>query len=78
LTNVTNGLQVSSSNTNGGWLAGAGVEYAFSPNWSARLEYNYLGLSSRTVNSALFAPAADQFSVNRNIQTLLFGVNFRF
>ena len=43
LTNLNNGAQVSSSNTNGGWLVGAGVEWAFSPQWSTRIEYNYLG-----------------------------------
>jgi outer membrane immunogenic protein len=78
LTNLNNGLQVSTSNTNGGWLAGGGVEYAFAPRWSAKLEYNYLGLNSWNVNSTIFAPNADRFSVNRNIQTLLVGVNYRF
>jgi outer membrane immunogenic protein len=78
LTNLTNGLQVGSSNTKAGWLAGVGVEYAFTPNWSTKLEYNYLGLNSWNTNSALFAPTADHFSVNRNIQTLLVGVNYRF
>jgi outer membrane immunogenic protein len=77
-TNVNNGLQVSSSNTNSGWLVGAGVEYAFTPNWSTRLEYNYLGLNTWNANSTLFAPNADRFSVNRNIQTVLVGLNYRF
>src|SRR5689334_18429538 len=26
-----------------GWTAGAGLEYAFAPNWSAKIEYDYLG-----------------------------------
>jgi hypothetical protein len=29
------------------------------------------------VNSTVFAPAADRFSVNRNVQTLLAGLNYR-
>jgi outer membrane immunogenic protein len=78
LTNLTTGAQVSSSHTNGGWLVGAGVEWAFAPRWSASLEYNYLGLNTWNVNSTVFAPAADRFSFNRNIQTLLVGVNYRF
>jgi opacity protein-like surface antigen len=69
---------VGGSNTNGGWLVGAGVEYAFAPNWSTRLEYYYLGLSNWTANSTIFVPIADRFSVNQNIQTLLLGVHFRF
>jgi outer membrane immunogenic protein len=78
LTNLATGASVNSSNTNGGWLVGAGVEWAFAPQWSASLEYNYLGLNSWNVNSSVFAPAADRFSVNRNVQTLLVGVNYRF
>jgi outer membrane immunogenic protein len=78
LTNLNNGTQVSSSNTNGGWLLGAGVEYAFAPRWSARLEYDYLKLNTWSVNSNLFAPNTDRFSVSRNIQTVLVGVNYRF
>jgi outer membrane immunogenic protein len=78
LTNLANGTQVSSSNTNGGWLLGAGVEYAFTPQWSAKLEYDYLKLNTWSVNSNLFALNTDRFSVNRNIQTLTVGVNYRF
>jgi len=78
LTNLNNGFQVSSSNTNGGWLVGGGLEYAFAPQWSTKLEYNYLGLNSWNVNSTLFAPNADRFSVSRNIQSLMAGVNYRF
>jgi outer membrane immunogenic protein len=78
LTNLNNGFQISSSNTNGGWLVGGGLEYAFAPQWSTKLEYNYLGLNSWNVNSTLFAPNADRFSVSRNIQTLTVGVNYRF
>jgi outer membrane immunogenic protein len=25
-----------------GWIVGGGAEYRFAPNWSAKLEYNYL------------------------------------
>jgi outer membrane immunogenic protein len=78
LTNTATGASVSSSNTNGGWLVGAGVEWAFAPRWSTSLEYNYIGLNSWNVNSTVFAPAADRFSVNRNVQTLLVGLNYKF
>jgi len=39
---------------------------------------DYLGLNTWNVNSTLFAPNADRLSVNRNIQTLTAGVNFKF
>jgi outer membrane immunogenic protein len=76
LTNVATGASVSGSNTNSGWLLGAGIEYALpptvptvAPSWSVRLEYDYLGLS--TWNSNVL-------SVSRQIQTLTVGVNYRF
>lgn len=31
-----------------GWTAGAGIEYGFAQNWSAKLEYLYMDLASRT------------------------------
>ena len=34
------------SDTRSGWTIGAGVEYAFAPNWSAKLEYDYLDFGS--------------------------------
>ena len=32
----------------GGWTVGTGIEWAFTPNWSARLECDYYGLDTRT------------------------------
>ena len=78
VTNNVTGASLSGSNTNSGWLAGAGIEYGFAPNWSAKLEYDYLGLNTWSFNSTVFAPAADTFSVSRNIQMLKVGVNYRF
>lgn len=37
--------------TSVGWLLGMGAEYAFSPNWSAFLEYNYMEFDTK--NAAL-------------------------
>jgi len=31
-----------------GWTAGAGIEYGFTQNWSAKLEYLYMDLASRS------------------------------
>ncbi len=75
--NIT-GASLSGTNTSGGWLMGAGIEYGFAPNWSAKLEYDYLGLGTWQFNSTVFAPAADSLSVSRNIQMLKVGLNYRF
>lgn len=41
-----------------GGLLGMGVEYAFLPNWSAKLEYNYIDFGTRSFNAALNASFA--------------------
>jgi outer membrane immunogenic protein len=76
ITNLTSAASASASNINSGWLVGAGVEWAFWSNWSTKIEYNYLGLRSWTFASAVFP--ADTFTVNRNIQMVKVGVNYKF
>ena len=76
ITNLTTAASVSPSNTNSAWLVGAGVEWAFWANWSTRIEYDYLGLRSWTFASAVFP--ANTFTVNRNIQMVKMGVNYKF
>jgi len=36
-----------------GWMVGAGIEHAFAPNWSAKVEYNYLDLGTRRLAFSL-------------------------
>jgi opacity protein-like surface antigen len=78
LTNLANGTQLSNSHTSAGWLAGAGIEYGITPNWTLKFEYDYLGMNTWTANSTLFAPNADRVSVKPNIQTFIVGANFKF
>ena len=70
---VLNGLApTSSTTTQAGWTAGAGIEWAFAPNWTAKIEYQYLGLG-------LHGFVTDRFAVNNaNIQMVTIGVNFLF
>jgi opacity protein-like surface antigen len=61
-----------------GWTAGAGVEWAFWQNWSAKLEYEYYGFGTKSVlltdsNLALSAPV----NVTQNVQTVKLGLNVR-
>ena len=85
ITNVTTGASItpSTSNSNFGWTLGAGVEWAFWPNWSARLEYDFIGLNGQTftIPAPGFAglAAGDQFTgQNRNFQMVNIGVNYKF
>jgi high affinity Mn2+ porin len=54
-----------------GWVAGAGVEYAFAPHWSARLEYLYSDLGSTNVT---FASGA-RYASTHDFQSLRIGLN---
>lgn len=49
------------SHVRGGWTAGAGVEYAMTGNWSAKLEYIHVGLT----DTSYFTPAPAVDTVNR-------------
>src|SRR6266699_1068445 len=81
VTNLTTGssITVSNNNSNSGWLVGAGIEWAFAPNWSAKLEYDFLGLDDRTFIVPAGFLIGDTFTQNnRNIQMLKVGVNYLF
>ncbi|MCP8940102.1 porin family protein [Alsobacter sp. SYSU M60028] len=65
----------SQSGTRTGWTLGAGVEYAFTRNWTARVEYLYYDLGDKT----FYAPqstAAVKADFNGNI--IRAGVNYKF
>jgi outer membrane immunogenic protein len=69
------------SNTASGWMAGAGIEYAFTNNWSAKVEWDYIRLSDRTfVLPGVIIPAlaGDTITSDHNVQMVKFGINYRF
>jgi len=81
--NLTTGQSLStSSNTVSGWLLGAGVEWALTPNWTVKAEYDYLGLGSRTVTipgTVIPVLAGDTFTNgSRNVQMVKIGFNYLF
>ena len=41
----------SHSQSRSGWTFGAGVEYAFAPNWSAFVEYNHFDFGTKDSNT---------------------------
>jgi high affinity Mn2+ porin len=59
-----------------GWTAGAGVEFAVSGRWSARLEYDYIDLARRTYDLSGFG--LPSINVDPNINLVKFGLNYRF
>jgi outer membrane immunogenic protein len=75
-----NGLLLLSTNElRWGWMAGIGVEYAFTDVWSAKLEYNYMDLGA---DSLLLLDVNGQVAMAANfrerINVVKIGVNYRF
>ena len=62
------------SDTRVGWTAGASVEYAFAPQWSAKLEYNYMDFGSQNVS---FTPGTST-DIDQQIHAVKFGINYKF
>jgi opacity protein-like surface antigen len=60
-----------------GWTAGGGAEWAFSPHWSASIEYDYYGFGHRVTSmfdaTNVFLGNVD---VRQNIQVVKVGLNF--
>jgi len=64
---------VSTGNTDTGWVIGAGLEYAFTPNWSAKIEYNFMSFE---LDRTAFANST--FDRDLDVHLFKVGVNYRF
>jgi len=58
-----------------GWVAGAGIEYAFAPNWSANVEYLFTKYGN---SSVIFPNAGLQVTSDFSLQQVRAGLNYRF
>jgi outer membrane immunogenic protein len=65
---------ISTNRTQVGWVGGLGVEYAFTPNWSAKAEYLYadFGEARRTFG------AATPINTDLTMSMVKLGLNYRF
>jgi high affinity Mn2+ porin len=71
LNSPANGTDEKVLNTRLGWAAGGGLEYAFAPHWSARLEYLY----SRFEKADIRFPSGTQYTSTLDFQSLRVGLN---
>lgn len=69
---------LSASGTRFGWTVGAGVEYAFTPNWVASLEYRYTDFGRRNVAYAAPVTAIGAASYKTHTHTVRLGVSYLF
>ncbi len=61
-----------------GWTAGAGLEWAFAPHWTAKLEYNYYDFGDNAFTLTTPTGAFQTGSLKDRINTVTVGVNYRF
>ena len=65
------------ADTRTGWIAGGGLEYGLTPNWTLFAEYDYIGLGTRGItvtDGAVTVPA----NVKQSISIVKAGANFKF
>lgn len=65
----------SSTNTASGWTVGAGIEYAFMHDWSAKLEYLYADLGPATCDASVCGLSTD---IEPKLNIVRAGVNYHF
>ena len=64
------------SNRKDGYTVGAGLEYMFAPNWSAKLEYQYYNFGSSTFLTGPVDIVGTRFTDSEH--TVKAGINYRF
>jgi outer membrane immunogenic protein len=60
-----------------GYAVGAGIEYGFTPNWSAKLEYMHYGFDSVTAPPGTLS-VGTPVSLSLRVDTIKVGINYRF
>jgi outer membrane immunogenic protein len=65
---------VTTSDTRGGWMVGVGLEWMFAPQWSAKVEYNYLDFGSNNVTFPALGTAA---TIDNQVNLFKVGLNYK-
>jgi outer membrane immunogenic protein len=74
------GVGISATNQSRfGWTVGAGIEYAFTPNWSIAAQYNFIDLRDRDVTFAgSVAPFPFGARADQELHLATVRLNYRF
>jgi outer membrane immunogenic protein len=77
---AASGVLPFSSSTQVGWTAGAGIEYAFTPNWTAKVEYLFVDLQNASCGpaSCFGVVPGPNTTVSLNENIIRGGFNFKF
>jgi outer membrane immunogenic protein len=77
----TETLIASATGTRWGWMIGGGIEYGFAPNWSAKIEANYIDLGTERITLVSIpgvTPATRYFDIEQSVTLVKAGINYRF
>ena len=66
-----------------GYMLGGGVEYAFTPNWSGKMEYNYMDLGQDSYSflvTSTTGAATNRYDIDihQRLHVIKFGINYHF
>jgi outer membrane immunogenic protein len=76
---ITNGISIDASDTKGGWLVGAGIEYGFIPNWTIRVECDHIRLDDCDYSGLHSSVSTkDNITLSRRFDMLTVGLNDKF
>jgi outer membrane immunogenic protein len=64
--------------TRSGWTGGGGIEWRLAPNWSAKVEYLYVGLQNSGFTTVNLGPAFNRSNVPLNDNILRVGIDYHF
>ena len=65
------------NDTRWGWAIGAGLEYAFTPAWSGKVEYDYLSFANRAVAFSDGAGNVSNVGLSQSINVVKMGFNYK-
>ena len=63
---------------NFGWTGGAGIEFAFADNWTAKVEYLYAGLGTMTCSTPANCGNSVPVTVSLSENVVRAGINYKF
>ena len=64
--------------TRPGWLFAVGIEYLFAPNWSAKLEYDYMDFGSKSVPLVDGGTGFFTEDIHQKMHVIKVGLNYHF
>jgi outer membrane immunogenic protein len=66
--------------TRTGWMVGGGIEYGFTPNWSAKIEYNFMDFGSERIDfiDPLTGLLLAGIDIDQQVHVVKAGINYRF